>query len=166
MRTQVHSPDDWQPCPPGSLASFAGKEQSRQRRRFLAKLGGVASVLLLVGGTAYLAWTPRRLGEPNFGGITCTEVRANGMAYMAGRLDAGLSKRIHIHLEQCPLCQKVFREMPRKMMGHASLPTHLRATEDCGCDHCRNRPYLAGSAGEPSGGSMMVLNQQQLAPSR
>jgi hypothetical protein len=107
------------------------------------KASGVSAVLLLVGSVAYLNWGPVRPAEPNFGGITCTEVRANAMQYMAGNLEADLTQRISVHLEQCPDCQRFWKEMAGKAMAQLSLPTPTRISENCGCEACRHRALLA-----------------------
>lgn len=143
MSAKNRSTEDWKPCPPGSLVGFAGHERTRQRRRFLAKASGVAAVLLLVGSAVVLNWRPARLAEPNFGGITCTEVRANAAQYMAGRLEADLAQQISLHLEQCPHCQRFWLEMASETMGQVSLSTPLRSSETCGCEACRPRQLLA-----------------------
>jgi uncharacterized Fe-S center protein len=62
---------------------------------------------------------------------------------MAGKLDAQLSEQIRIHLEQCPDCQRFWKEMAGKAMGQVSLPTPLRTSENCGCEACRHRELLA-----------------------
>jgi len=50
---------------------------------------------------------------------------------MAGKLDAQLTKQIKIHLEQCPDCQRVWREMS------ASMKQVSQANSPHGSDHCR-----------------------------
>jgi hypothetical protein len=157
--------DDWKPCSPGSLAGFAGKERTRQRRHFLVKASGVSAVLLLVGTVAFLNLGPDRLGEPNFGGITCTNVRANAMQYMAGNLEADLTQRIRVHLEQCPDCQRFWKEMADKAMSQVSLPTRLRISGNCDCEACRRRELLAmPNSGKPVAEPAAV--DQRLALSR
>jgi len=101
-------------------------------------------VALSVG---YLAFGPSRFGEPTFGGVTCTTVRANAPQFMAGKLVAQLSEQIRIHLEQCPDCQRFWKEMAGKTMGQVSLPTSLRSSENCGCEACRRQVLAATDFG-------------------
>jgi hypothetical protein len=136
--------DDWKPCPPGALSVFAGRERTRQRRIFLTKAAGASAIFLLAVSVGYLAFGPSRFGEQTFGGVTCTTVRSYAPQYMAGQLDAQFSEQIRIHLEQCPACQRFWKEMAgRKAMGQVSLPTPLRTSESCGCEACRHRDLLA-----------------------
>lgn len=157
--------DDWKPCPKGSLPVFAGRERTRQRRIFLTKAAGASAVFLLVVSFGYLAFGPSRSGEPTFGGVTCTTVRSNAPQYMAGKLDAQLSKQIRIHLEQCPDCQRFWKEMAGKAMGQVSLPTPLRTSENCGCEACRQRELLAMPQSRQLVAEPTALDQQ-LALSR
>lgn len=133
----------WKPCPKGTLPVFAGRERTRQGRKFLTKAVGASAVVLMALSVGYLAFGPSRSGEPTFGGVTCTTVRTNAPQYMAGKLDAQLSEQIRIHLEQCPDCQRIWKEMAGKAMGQVSLPTSLRSSENCGCEACRRQVLAA-----------------------
>lgn len=165
MSANDRSSADWKPCPPGSLVGFAGQERSRQRRQFLKKAGGFAAVLLLAVSGSYLAWGPGRRGEPNFGGIVCTDVRANAMQYMAGGLDADLTQRIRVHLEQCPECQRFWKEMTGNAMKQVALAIPPHSSGDCGCEAFRCQPLLAIRKFEQPAKTPRALDQR-LALSR
>jgi hypothetical protein len=76
--------------------------------------------------------------EPNYGGVTCSIVRANAMDYMSGTTPDTLTEKIRLHLEQCPECRSYWDEMSAPQMQQTSwLPVHSRS--DCDCQACRNR---------------------------
>lgn len=122
-------------------------------------------MVLLALGVGYFAFGPSQSGEPTFGGVTCTTVRSNAPQYMAGKLDAQLSEQIRIHLEQCPDCQRFWKEMAGKAMGQVSLRTPLRSSENCGCEACRQRQLLAMPESRQSVAEPAALDQR-LALSR
>ncbi len=134
--------DDWMPCSPGSLSAFAGQERTRQRRVFLSRAAGASAAVLIAISAGYFAFDPSHSKEPNFGGVTCSIVRKNAPQFMAGKLDPSLTEQIRIHLEQCPDCQRFWKEMAGKAMAQVSLQTPLRYPESCGCEDCRQRQLL------------------------
>ncbi len=135
--------DDWKPCSPGSLSAFAGQERTRQRRVFLTRAAGASAAVLVALSAAYFAFGPSHSKEPNFGGVACSLVRKNAPQYMAGKLDPGLTEQIRIHMEQCPDCQRFWKEMSRQPMGQVSLSRPPRNPEDCDCEVCRDRQLSA-----------------------
>lgn len=109
---------EWKPCPAGTLPRFAKQQRSRVFRRQLLQTGGVASVAFLVGGVSYLQFfrsTPGPIAEPNYGGVTCTEVRKNAREYLVGSLAEKRMWQFQKHLEECANCQAAFREMSTAM---------------------------------------------------
>lgn len=112
---------DWEPCPQGALSQFAQQHQAHQRRQFLIKTSGIAGGILVTAGIGYVAFREPSVDDLEFGGITCTEVRAKAPRYMAGELDEVLSKKIEIHLEQCPQCPVLMKKMMDDMKQSAGL---------------------------------------------
>lgn len=146
MASKRSTTETWKPCPPGTLGQFAHREQTRQRRRFLVKASSVAAVVALGGGVGFWALRPRGMSEPNFGGVTCTEVRSNAMAMMAGKLPDDLMQKIQTHLSQCVECQAFLKKMQADAgaMKMSSAAEHHR--EPCACPQCRSTLLAAKPA--------------------
>ncbi len=102
----------WQACPPGEVTELVGRLRARRRHETLRQvaLGTTALCLVLIAGSSLIhrVLTP---AEPNFGGITCTEVAEHTEAYVAGTLDADLARRIDVHLGQCTFCRNLIEQM-------------------------------------------------------
>lgn len=151
MPPKPNTSEAWMPCPRGSLGQFARREQTRQRRRFLVKVSGVAAVVALGGGVGFWTLRPPGRSEPNFGGVTCTEVRTNAMAMMAGTLPAELMQKIQTHLSQCPECQEFLKKMRANAGNLKVSAADARHREPCGCPQCCSAEYgCAGSSVTPS----------------
>jgi hypothetical protein len=134
------SPDDtWLPCPPGELTRVA---QRRRARRRLPIVGAAAAALLLLT-LAWQRWPqgdlrPRFGGEPNYGGIVCSDLRSRLGDYVSQRLDAETKARIDEHVLLCPPCQQLLDEAlgqtpPRVSWGFQNadrLYLALRARSD------------------------------------
>ena len=95
--------------------------------RQIGRVTTVAAILLLmVGGGMFVNSKFRDHGDYDFGGITCTEVRADMPQMMAGKLDQETMMRIQKHLELCPNCKRLADQMRDQMppmqkdmkMGH------------------------------------------------
>lgn len=138
MPPKPNTSEAWIPCPRGSLGQFARREKTRQRRRFLVKASGVAAVVALSGGVGFWTLRPRGMSEPNFGGVTCTEVRTNAMAMMAGTLPEDLMQKIQVHLSQCADCQEFLEKMKADASGQSMSATSPGHREPCDCPHCRS----------------------------
>jgi len=102
--------NQWVPCEPGTLSAFAASDKRRRRNRLLTKVGGV-SVLLLLGTLGYMTIVPNQMMENksgqgmHYGGISCSEVHANEIAYRSGDISPELERKIVAHLRECPLCR-------------------------------------------------------------
>jgi len=100
----------WLPCESGTLSAFAASDKRRRQNRFLAKVGGV-SVLLLLGTLGYMTIVPHQAIENEsaqgmlFGGVTCSEVHANEIAYRSGDISPELKQKISVHLRECSHCR-------------------------------------------------------------
>lgn len=145
MPPKPNKSEAWIPCPRGSLGEFARREKTRQRRRFLVKASGVATVLALGGGVGFWALRPRGMAEPNFGGVTCSEVRGNAMAMMSGTLPDDLVQKIQVHLSQCPDCQAFLEKMKADAGGKSMSATSPAHREPCDCPQCRSTLLAANS---------------------
>lgn len=162
MPSKPNTSEAWMPCPRGSLGQFARREQTRQRRRFLVKASSVAAVVVLGGGVGFWAFGPRGSSEPNFGGVTCTEVRTNAMAMMAGTLPADLMQRIQTHLSQCPDCQEFLKKMKAETGNRKMSSADDRHREPCGCPQCRSTLLAAKPAPDEVVSSRRVALRQTL----
>lgn len=127
--------EEWIPCPPGKLATFAGQERVRQRRQFLVRAGSACGAVVAAVGMGWFAY--RRFGmpmDPVIAGIACSRVRELGPKFMMGQLDEALTKQIKSHLELCKACRTVFESMQPKMSAHS--PQDGRG-QHCPCSTCR-----------------------------
>ena len=95
--------------------------------RLAARVTTVAALMLLMaGGGVFFTSRIRNEKDYDFGGITCTEVRAYLPQMMAGKLDQESMMRIQKHLELCPNCKRLADQMHDQMpqmqkdmkMGH------------------------------------------------
>jgi hypothetical protein len=162
MSPNPNMSEAWIPCPRGSLGQFARREKTRQRRRFLVKASGIAAVVALSGGVGFWALRPRGMSEPNFGGVTCTEVRTNAMAMMAGTLPSDLLHKIQTHLSQCGECQAMLEKMKADAGGKSMTSASPAHREPCGCSQCRSTLLAANSAQEAVVASRRVALSQTL----
>lgn len=162
MPPKPNTSEAWIPCPAGSLGQFARREKTRQRRRFLVKASGVAAVVALGGGVGFWALRPSGMSEPNFGGVTCTEVRSNAMAMMAGTLPADLLQKIQTHLSQCGECQAFLEKMKADAGGKSMTSASPAHRKPCGCPQCRSTLLAANPAQEAVVGTRRVALSQTL----
>jgi hypothetical protein len=95
--------------------------KSRRRREVITQTvvaGTALSVILIVGGFIIpsMLMTP----EPNFGGVTCSKLRAHAEAYLAGTLDEETKQGIDQHLSLCFSCREYLRSL-RTGTAHTDL---------------------------------------------
>ena len=121
MNDQTQSHDQWQPCPKGTLAEYAERQvRMSSQRRWAAGIGITAMALLAIFFiNSYQPSGPS--GEPNYGGITCTQVRLNLSSYNSGSVESSTGRRIADHLRQCPICQQLVASSKRKALSDSSL---------------------------------------------
>ncbi len=115
-RDAEHKSDsEWQACPSGEVAELVGRLRARRRHETFRQvaLGTAALCLVLIAGSA-LIHRGFKPADPNFGGITCTEVAEHAEAYVAGTLDADLTQRIDMHLSRCPFCRDLIDQMKKQ----------------------------------------------------
>ena len=130
MKIEKNNAESWAPCEPGTLSSYARQAQTKRRNQNIARAAGVSVIIFCVLGLG--AWGVSRLSseqENHLGGIACSEVRENMKAYTMGGLPTELKKRMSKHLQECPHCQEMMRQMNRSAFKHSN--------SDCSCTACR-----------------------------
>lgn len=138
MNDSNHADREWQPCAPGTLTGIAASVRARRRRRTAWLAAGTLCSVVLVGVLSYMIWKPGQR-EFNFGGIACSEVRANMVDYRMQRLPPDVSRRIALHMEQCPSCQ----EYMKRMQAQQAAAHRAARSFPCDCPSCRQRTELA-----------------------
>lgn len=141
MSANRNESGDWLPCPPGLLSDCGTRARSRRQRRVIVRAVTASLLLVLVGVGSWTLLRGRPDGENHFGGIACTEVRANMPAFMAGTLSQDVVSRIRAHLDQCPACQKLMQNMP-KMQTTRWFPASAELSP-CMCEACQRGRFVA-----------------------
>ena len=111
MNREMLQSDQWEPCTPGELQRVVTRIKTHERRLMLKQLGGGAAGVLVLGVGGYLAsqYGPRS-SQQRYGGIACSEVMRLMPRYRARELSAELTRKIQIHVAECPRCGKMARE--------------------------------------------------------
>jgi len=110
MSQPLSTSDSWQDCPPGELKRMLGTIQVRHRRRALKQIGAAGATIAVFGLVGYAAiGRTYFLRETRYGGLACREVMELLPDYRAKRLSAELSRKVTLHLRQCPDCGPRFR---------------------------------------------------------
>lgn len=125
---------NWQPCAPGTLSQYAGRERTRQRNRILAQASGAMAVLFLCAATSYWAWQSSQRAEPRLGGLLCAEVQEHMGGYVMNQLDPKLMGQMREHLAACAMCQKMLQQMQASPQEKVSL---FYSKHTCPCEHCQ-----------------------------
>lgn len=141
MSSNANDSGDWLPCPPGLLRERGLQARSVRQRQTVVKAVGASLLVILVGIGAWSILGQLTDREKHFGGIACFEVRANMPGFMAGTLAEDVAARMRVHLDQCPDCQELMRNMPK--MQAASGFAGSADPEDCQCEACRRDRLLA-----------------------
>lgn len=108
--------ENWNECPPGELSQLAGRlNTSRQRARRKQLFTNTAACMLLVACGVFVVGSLIDTGGPRFGGITCSECKANFVAYHGHKtevapIEDSLVNSMAIHLEQCQICRDFFEQ--------------------------------------------------------
>lgn len=113
MSKQQQNDLEWEPCPSGELGRLVRRMESEPQRMAVkwatGAVAATALLALLVVGVYRMRQLPGM--EYNFGGVTCSEVRARMQQYLAGEIDAELRERLEVHLAKCPQCAKLKQQM-------------------------------------------------------
>ncbi len=128
-RNAEHELDSgWEACPAGEVTELVGRLRSRRRHETFRQvaIGTAALCLVLIAGST-LVHRVLDPAEPNFGGITCSEVTKHAEAYVAGTLDDELVRRIDVHLGQCTYCRDLIARM--KKQGESAPVAHRETVQ-------------------------------------
>jgi hypothetical protein len=131
---------DWKACRPGEIDELAKRMRRRQRRPIVAQAAAVCAGLILVAGTVLFLGRAADTPEDShrYGGIHCAEVRQYARAGRLAQLEPGLRRKIDIHRQHCPACDRLLREMQEMQQSHrppagAHMVFQRRLPEsDCG----------------------------------
>ena len=124
MNSEQHRGEDWPDCPPGELSSMVARLNATERRQSMGRTLAVTAASGLIAAVGIVAWGALSThGEPNFGGIVCSNCRP----YLASHYeiafgegptpdnplveDEELAQRVAIHLSKCKLCRAKFDMM-------------------------------------------------------
>ena len=112
---------EWGPCPTGELGRMVGRIRSKRRSAQVRRIGGTAAVMalfavMLVGGRSMIR---NSTGDIRYGGLTCSEVHPQLMAFHDGKLPAPLADKIRQHLKRCPDCGPKYEKMFGKLAQSA-----------------------------------------------
>lgn len=128
MNQQSTPQDDWTPCEAGALHRLARQAKSRRRLWDLSRAAGVAGLVALVLGIGFWSLGPGAgARDYNFGGIACSQVQQHMEAFAAGSLPDELAQRIRVHLEECPHCRELMKQMEGEGMVSAGLAPASRS---------------------------------------
>jgi len=122
MTSDSKNRETWDSCPAGTLQSYAQKAKARHQFRAITRTTGAVAAIICVVGLSI--WTAGRFSaehEYYFGGIACGDVRANLEAYATDTLPEETADQIRIHLQECPACQELMRQMKQQERSAASL---------------------------------------------
>lgn len=129
--------DVWEPCPTGALTQFARDQHGRRRRALFVKYGSLSVLALALIAVGGLVFVQRWSQEPNFGGLTCSEVRRHASELRAGALSEDLAAQVQAHLRMCPDCRSNWESMQRQPVARGMARAH---DGSCLCDRCRPVP--------------------------
>jgi hypothetical protein len=121
MNDQDQTTNQWQPCPKGTLAKFASRHARKSRNRRWAAGIGIAAMAFLCVWVFNPSQPSRPLGEPSYGGITCSQVRQNLPAYKSESVDDSTRSRIDEHLRQCTICQQLVADSKPRSFSDSLL---------------------------------------------
>lgn len=96
---------------------MADRLRRDRRNRRIKKIGATGVALLLIAAGGWLISAGRNPKEYDFGGITCSRVKAVVPQMMDGTLDMDTMTKVKRHLEECPRC----KPLAEKMKGHISM---------------------------------------------
>ncbi len=109
---------EWQECETGAISGMVRHLKGRRRTTFALQLTGAVSVGIFAG-LLFVHFRDNASADPTFADISCRKVQEHAEDYIAGDLPADLKKQIAAHLDECPHCQDIIRDMKRKAKSGA-----------------------------------------------
>lgn len=102
---QEYDTREWKKCPQGVLGKVVARLNSDDRRESFRRISGVAFVVCFVLVVAAIQWGKPVNSDVEFGNLTCAEVAELLPQHESRLLSDEMSRRVEIHLANCPACQ-------------------------------------------------------------
>jgi Putative zinc-finger len=106
--------DDWTECSRQEITKLAARLRGRRQFRAARRAAFVAAAAMATVAIVALAvWPSPGTDEgPDFAGISCKRVAELANAYVKRELPPELQDQVRRHIALCPMCRKMFEEMP------------------------------------------------------
>lgn len=98
----------WKPAPRGVIQGLTRRLRQRRRRNFLWTAGLATSLVMVGGSLALWAWH-RTFSERSPAQLSCSQVKALAEAYHKGGMEDKVRERVHQHLAQCAPCSAMLK---------------------------------------------------------
>ncbi len=112
--------DTWQVLKPGTLVSFATRENAKLTRRRMIRVAGTSAVVVVAG--ILFSFSSAESTEPDYGGIRCSAVRSKAKDHIAGKLDAATDAKVAQHLRQCTMCASFMKQAASVKTAVVAVP--------------------------------------------
>ncbi|MCH8829443.1 MAG: zf-HC2 domain-containing protein, partial [Planctomycetes bacterium] len=109
---------EWQECETGAISGMVRHLKGRRRKTFALQLTCAVSVGIFAG-LLFVHFRNSASADPTFADISCQKVREHAERYIAGDLSDDLKRQIGAHLDECPHCPDIIRDMKRKAKSGA-----------------------------------------------
>ena len=128
-RQDTSDVDTWTKCSPGTLTQLSHRIRAKQNRKVVVRVAAPVVLLICVGLGVWSMSGPRKSGDFDFGGVTCTEVQSGLQQYARGKLLPEERIAFDVHLAQCPRCQEMMRAMQSDNATPPKLDVSTRPEE-------------------------------------
>ena len=105
---------EWVDCPSGAIVQLATDDAGRKRRVFLTQVGAIGASVAAIG-TGVWFMRPRGYDDFYYGGLYCSEVRANSKDYLAKKLAPELHEKMRVHFSKCLPCRLHLQEIREEL---------------------------------------------------
>jgi hypothetical protein len=139
MTAKHNFPNDWQPCRPGEVVGLVQRLRQSRQALVVRYRAATAALVLLAGAAGLYFVGVLPAGEPNFGGIVCSEVQRRAADFLTGRLEADVAARIRVHLSQCADCNRFVNGIDPQAVPPGG-PCILPPCPPAACPGCPARP--------------------------